>query len=112
MTTAIVEYKKKEVSPYVYEFKLVEEDVVMLDRETVKQQLPDILGRALARSWIDPVYKNQLQHDIKSTLAAGGVSIPEEYECAFEITTGQRASVNRPHNAHRHNDGVVPGSDR
>jgi len=93
MSTAVVKYKKKEVSPYVYEFKLVEEDVVMLDRETVKQQLPDILGRALARSWIDPVYKDQLQRDIKSTLAAGGVTIPEDYERALEQTTGQRAKI-------------------
>lgn len=93
MTNDIVPYKKKEVSAFVYEFKLVEENVKLLDRETVKQKLPDILGRALARSWIDKDYKEQLQHDIKGTLARGGVLIPEDYECIYEITSGQRAKI-------------------
>ena len=93
MTTAVVPYKKKEESAYVYEFKLVEKSVKLLDRETVKQQLPDILGRALARSWIDPEYKDQLQHDLKGTLAAGGVIIPEDYECVYETSSGQRAKI-------------------
>ena len=93
MTNAVVPYEKKEVSTYVYEFKLVEKSVELLDRETVKQQLPDILGRALARSWIDSDYKEKLQRDLKGTLAMGGVIIPEDYECTYETTSGQRAKI-------------------
>ena len=33
---------------------LAGEDVTLRDREEVRNRLPDILGRALARSWLDP----------------------------------------------------------
>ena len=46
MTTALVPYEEKKVSFY---FNLVEDDIELIDRESVKRYLPDILGRALAR---------------------------------------------------------------
>ena len=69
MTTALVPYEEK-VSFY---FNLVEDDIELIDHESVKKYLPDILGRALARSWIDTDYKKALSFDVKSTLAKGGV---------------------------------------
>ena len=50
MKNAVVPYKKKLPVEYVYEFKLVDEDINLDTRAEVKDQLPDILGRALARS--------------------------------------------------------------
>lgn len=93
MSRSLVPYKKNEVTQYVYEFKLVDEDINLDTREAVKAQLPEILGRALARSWIDYTYKAQLISDVKSTLAKGGVAIPDEYDCEYEKKNGQRAKI-------------------
>ena len=93
MSKALVPYEKKLPVQYVYEFKLVDEDIKLDTREEVKAQLPDILGRALARSWVDPKYKNQLQDCVHTTLAKGGVDIPDDYICEYETTSGQRAKI-------------------
>ena len=90
MTTALVPYDEKKVSFY---FNLVEDDIELIDRESVKRYLPDIQGRALARSWIDTDYKKALSFDVKSTLAKGGVLVPDEYECQYEASSGQRAKI-------------------
>jgi hypothetical protein len=92
MKNALIPYHKHEITQY-YEFKLVEENIEFLDRETVKQKLPDILGRALARSWIDERYKEFLERDLKGTLRSGGVILPEEYDCVFEKSGTQRAKI-------------------
>jgi len=93
MKTAVVPYKKKLPVQYVYEFKLVDEDIELGTRADIKAQLPDILGRALARSWVDESYKQQLQHCVHTTLAKGGVAIPDDYICEYETTSGQRAKI-------------------
>lgn len=93
MTKALIPYENYDVAPRYYEFKLVEQDITFLDRETVKQKLPDILGRALARSWIDERYKEYLEKDLKGTLASGGVILPDEYDCVFEKNGTQRAKI-------------------
>jgi glycyl-tRNA synthetase alpha subunit len=71
MSNALVPYKKNEITEYVYEFKLVDEDINLDTREAVKDQLPEILGRALARSWIDSAYNQRLQTDVRATLLDG-----------------------------------------
>ena len=93
MSKALVPYKKNEITEYVYQFKLVDEDIDLSTRAEVKAQLPDILGRALARSWVDDVYKKQLQTCVHTTLALGGVAIPDDYICEYETTSGQRAKI-------------------
>jgi len=93
MSKALVPYEKKLPVQYVYEFKLVDEDIDLNTRAEVKAQLPDILGRALARSWVDDLYKEQLQTCVHTTLAKGGVAIPDDYICEYETTSGQRAKI-------------------
>lgn len=93
MSKALVPYENKLPVQYVYEFKLVDEDIKLDTRQQVKDQLPDILGRALARSWVDNHYKSQLAECVHSTLASGGVQIPEDYICEYETTSGQRAKI-------------------
>lgn len=93
MTTALVKYKETLPTQYVYEFKLVDEDINLNSRADIKLQLPDILGRALARSWIDPDYKRQLEIDVQSTLLAGGITIPDQYICEYDKSNGQRAKI-------------------
>lgn len=93
MSTSLVPYKQTLPAQYVYEFKLSDEEIEFMDRETVKAKLPDILGRALARSWIDEDYRLQLEKDVASTLAAGGVAVPDEYECRYEKNGTGRAKI-------------------
>jgi len=93
MSKALVPYEKKLPVEYVYEFKLVNEDIILDTRADIKAQLPDILGRALARSWVDEQYKSQLQKCVHTTLAKGGVAIPDDYICEYETTSGQRAKI-------------------
>ena len=93
MKNAVIPYEKKLPVEYVYEFKLVDEDIDLNTREEVKAQLPDILGRALARSWVDEEYKEQLQECVHTALARGGVAIPDDYICEYETTSGQRAKI-------------------
>ena len=45
------------------EFLLAGEDVTLHNREEVRKRLPDILGRALARAWLDDVFQGQLQEE-------------------------------------------------
>ena len=93
MSTSLVPYKPALPAQYVYEFKLSEEEIKFMDRETVKMKLPDILGRALARSWIDEQYRQQLERDVQATLAVGGVVVPDEYECKYEKSGTGRAKI-------------------
>ena len=93
MKNAVIPYEKKLPVEYVYEFKLVDEDIDLNTSEEVKAQLPDILGRALARSWVDEEYKEQLQECVHTALARGGVAIPDDYICEYETTSGQRAKI-------------------
>lgn len=94
MTTDLVPYKDTNIVEYVYKFKLVEEDLNLMDRESVKALLPDILSRALARSWIDGKYKDKLSKDVKTTLQEGGVHLPKDYECQYEKSKlGERAKI-------------------
>ena len=40
--------------------QLVDKDLFLKNREDVKKYLPDILGRVLARIWIDKTFKEDL----------------------------------------------------
>ena len=93
MSKALIPYENKLPVHYVYEFKLVDEDINLDTRQQVKDQLPEILGRALARSWIDRAYNQKLQENVRATLLEGGVSIPNSYDFVYEKKNGQRAKI-------------------
>ena len=60
-------------------------------REDVRQFLPDILGKVLARIWIDPEFHMQFSRDPVKTLAKNGVKLPENVMIEF-----QRENTERP----------------
>ena len=41
--------------------ELVDKDLILKNREEVKKYLPDILGRVLARIWIDKSFKESFK---------------------------------------------------
>jgi hypothetical protein len=87
----IIPFKPKNIVKY--EFRLADDEINLMDRDSVKALLPDILSRVLARSWIDIEYKKRLEKNVKATLAEGGVYLPDDYECVYVKTSGQRAKI-------------------
>ena len=91
MSTNIVPFQPKEIVEY--EFRLSDQEINFMNRDSVKALLPDILSRVLARSWIDMSYKERLEKDVKATLAKGGIYLPDDYECKYVKSSGQRAKI-------------------
>lgn len=68
--------------------RLVRDDVHLHDREEVRKYLPDILGRALARMWIDQSFGDAFATDPKKTLEQAGVFLPDNM--AIELDKGSK----------------------
>jgi hypothetical protein len=69
------------------DFDLVQHETRLHTRSQVERYLPDILGRALARTWIDASFRLRFGADPKLTLAAYGVHLPDTIEVDF-VTEG------------------------
>ena len=54
------------------------------NRSEVRKFLPDILGRVLARIWIDSTFKEQFENDPQKTLEFNGVYLPEDMHIEFQ----------------------------
>lgn len=70
---------------------LAGEDVTLHNREEVRKRLPDILGRALARAWLDDEFQRHFSAHPIQALAEGGVHLPETM--LIEVT---KSTANRP----------------
>ncbi|MEL6915436.1 MAG: hypothetical protein AAFP13_13130 [Pseudomonadota bacterium] len=72
-------------------FALVGRVTRLEDVPEVERHLPDILGRALARSWIDPQFARSLEVDPRHLLARYNVHLPESVDLNVE-----QAGIERP----------------
>ena len=70
--------------------QLTQTAIRMADRDAVERHLPDILGRALARSWIDADFRARFTSDPVGTLDAYGIGLPPEIGIETGITETQR----------------------
>tara|TARA_S200000501_G_C20255870_1_gene496382 strand:- start:21 stop:407 length:387 start_codon:yes stop_codon:yes gene_type:complete len=75
------------------EVNLVDDELRLKDREQVRKLLPDILGRVLARIWIDPNFHLSFATDPKGTLEKNGVFIPSEMYLDFEKPDSDRPKI-------------------
>ncbi len=82
-----VRSKGKDTKP----FSLLDGERHFTDREDVREFLPDILGKALARTWIDPEFHQAFDKDPCGTLEAHGVFLPDNMMIEF-----QRQNADRP----------------
>jgi hypothetical protein len=73
--------------------KLVRDSIHLHDREEVRKYLPDILGRALARIWIDQNFAQSFATDPKRTLEEAGVFLPENMSIEFEKASSDRPKI-------------------
>ena len=62
-------------------------------REDVRNFLPDILGKTLARIWIDPEFHNNFASNPNKALAENGVMLPENIVVEFQMQDSQRPRV-------------------
>jgi hypothetical protein len=65
-------------------FGLVRQETYLRDTDQVKRYLPDILGRALARIWIDPFFRDRFAADPIGTMAEYNVFLPRGIQVEFE----------------------------
>jgi len=62
-------------------------------REDVRKYLPDILGRVLARIWIDTDFNNAFAQNPTKTLSRHGVHLPENIVIEFQKQDSERPRV-------------------
>ena len=73
------------------QFSLFDGERHFTGRDDVREFLPDILGKALARTWIDIDFHQAFDNDPCGTLELHGVYLPENMTIEF-----QRQNANRP----------------
>ena len=63
------------------------------NRDEVRKFLPDILGRVLARVWIDSNFREQFSTDPQKTLEYHGIFLPEEMTLEFQKPNSDRPRI-------------------
>ena len=73
--------------------ELVDKDLILKNREDVKKYLPDILGRVLARIWIDKTFKDSFKSNPKEVLNDNGVFLPDDMILEFQKPNSDRPKI-------------------
>ena len=73
--------------------ELVDKDLILKTREDVKKYLPDILGRVLARIWIDKSFKDNFKSNPKEVLNDNGVFLPDDMILEFQKPNSDRPKI-------------------
>ena len=85
-----VKFDPKEVKNAL---ELVDKDLILKNREDVKKYLPDILGRVLARIWIDKSFKDNFKTNPKEVLNDNGVFLPDDMILEFQKPNSDRPKI-------------------
>ena len=85
-----VKFDPKEVKNAL---ELVDKDLILKNREDVKKYLPDILGRVLARIWIDKSFKDNFKSNPKEVLNDNGVFLPDDMILEFQKPNSDRPKI-------------------
>ena len=85
---ALIE-KNRDLAP----LDLVNGNLSLSSREEVKKLLPDIMGKALARIWIDSDFHRDFSLDPHSTLEKHGVHLPETMVVEFQKPNSDRPKI-------------------
>ena len=93
----IVSTKAKEKLPVKYNessiLDLVDNEIFLENRNEVKKYLPEILGRVLARTWIDKRFLDAFYEYPVEVLERGGVYLPDSVSVEFKKEKDQRPKV-------------------
>ncbi len=63
------------------------------NRDEVRRYLPDILGRVLARVWIDSNFREQFSSNPQKTLEYNGVVLPNDMIIEFQKPNSDRPRI-------------------
>lgn len=74
-------------------FALVRRPTHFQDIRKIEQHLPEIMGRAMARGWIDGAFARAFATDPKGLLAHYNVFLPDTIEVEIETTESQRQRI-------------------
>ena len=85
-----IKFDPKEVKSAL---ELVDKDLILKNREDVKKYLPDILGRVLARIWIDKSFKENFKSNPKEVLNDNGVFLPDDMILEFQKPNSDRPKI-------------------
>ena len=72
---------------------LVEKEIFLENRQEVKKYLPEILGKVLARVWIDSEFKTSFKEDPIQTLNDHGVYLPDDMVLEFQKPDTKRPKI-------------------
>ena len=93
----IISSRAKEKLPVKYNessiLNLVDNEIFLENRSEVKKYLPEILGRVLARTWIDENFKETFKNDPLKTLSDNGVFLPEDMFLEFQKPDTKRPKI-------------------
>lgn len=70
-----------------------EQDIILETDEQIKELLPDVLGQALARTWIDKRFLDAFYQFPVQVLERGGVYLPDHISVEFEKEQKSRPKV-------------------
>jgi len=85
----VIKVSQDKISPFDITQKLHH----LKNRSEVRKFLPDILGRVLARTWIDAEFKEQFHADPQKTLEFNGVYLPEDMSIEFQKPNSDRPRI-------------------
>ena len=74
-------------------FELVNGNLKLQSREDVRSLLPDILGKVLARVWLDSSFHREFSQDPQNTLESNGVFLPQNMSIEFQKQTTDRPRI-------------------
>jgi len=88
-TNEVIKVRQDRISPFDITQKLHH----LKNRSEVRKFLPDILGRVLARTWIDAEFKEHFHEDPQKTLEFNGVYLPEDMSIEFQKPNSDRPRI-------------------
>ncbi len=74
-------------------FSIVDKEIHLQNKKDVRKILPDILGRVLARVWIDNEFKDAFKADPQLTLENHGIYLPEDMHLEFHKPNTDRPQI-------------------
>ena len=74
-------------------FALVDQEIHLNTRKDVQAILPDVLGRVLARIWIDVEFRDAFKTEPQKTLEYHGIFLPDEMTLEFQKPNSDRPRI-------------------
>ena len=88
--------KKKKKNMPLLDYDLTrfdEQDIILESEAQIQEFLPDILGQALARTWVDKRFLNAFYDQPKEILERAGVFLPKSISVEFIKKDKERPKV-------------------